>query len=244
MTTRIYYPEIIHDENILLEGSGAHHLITVLRKKIGEEIILFDGDNAEYHTVINQIDKKRLWLTLKCKKNINRESPLSIHLIQAISKGDRMDWVVQKAVELGVARITPVITQHGAVKLDAERMAKKVEHWQNIAVSACEQCGRNYVPKIEAIVTFSDLFQEKMLESSEKWILHPEQGKIPLSPPLKKGGNAITLLIGPEGGFSSEEVQKACSAGYQAMSLGPRILRTETAAITAIAILQAYQGDM
>lgn len=258
MTTRIYYPlaeaqEISHEfqkqSNLLLEGNSAHHLITVLRRKVGDPVILFDGNNTEYHTIIEKMDKKRIWLTLTKKITINRESPLSIHLMQGISKGDRMDWVVQKSVELGVASITPILTQHAAVKLDPERMLKKVEHWQNIAISACEQCGRNIIPIINPIIHFSDVFSDNRhqlhtLDQSIRWILHPavslSGSPSKNSPPHQSVITHAELLIGPEGGFSAEEVSQAQLNNYQPITLGPRILRTETAAVAAISALQTY----
>ncbi len=250
MTTRIYYPTISFDiplsDNILLEGNSAHHLISVLRRKVGDAVILFDGQNQEYHTLIEKLEKKRLWLTLQEKIMINRESPLSIHLIQAISKGDRMDWVVQKATELGISRITPILTQHGAVKLEADRMAKKVDHWQSIAISACEQSERNVVPVIEPICRFSDVLMlnaETQNAHTLSWILHCRNID---ENQFQELSNTIThakILIGPEGGFSESEVSEACKAGYIIRALGPRILRTETAAIAAISVLQTHFGD-
>lgn len=256
MTTRIYYPELPESPTLLVEGNSAHHLVTVLRRQLGDTVILFDGKNREYHTVIERLEKKRLWLSIKKRLEIDRESPLLVHLFQGISKGDRMDWVVQKAVELGVNEITPILTQHGVVKLDNERMLKKVDHWQNIAIGACEQCGRNMVPKINSIVSLTDVFLQQNDFYAMRWILHPAETENSSSPLLEKtsslseaivgSGNAIPtlnkiqLLIGPEGGFSKIEVAQALKTGYKAVTLGPRILRTETAAIAAIAALQAY----
>lgn len=251
---RIYTPHInISDNNeILLEGNGAHHLLNVLRCREGDEVILFDGISGEYHTKIARKEKKRLVLTLIEHKVIQRESPLSLHLMQSISKGDRMDFVVQKAVELGVTRITPLITQHGAVKLDADRMIKKVEHWRQIAMSACEQCGRNTIPQIDPITTWSDMLvqlreDDKPNVSEEfmlRWILHPDTDSMhQISKMAQKIVLAAKIFIGPEGGFSANEVAVARAAGYTAITVGPRILRTETAAIAAITLLQTLFGD-
>lgn len=249
---RIYCPDFSIAEFIFLEGNAAHHLITVLRCKAGDEITLFDGRNTEYQTVVDKIDKKKLWLTFINKKIVDRESPLSIRLIQGISKGDRMDWVVQKSVELGISRISPIFTQHGAVKLDTDRMLKKQAHWQNIAISACEQCGRNRIPMIDPIRHFSDVIESEQNIADIRWILHPENltpDMPPLEyPPFEEGGaggnfKSFQLLVGPEGGFSEQEVSQAHSSGYTAMRLGPRILRTETAAIAAICALQTQFGD-
>ncbi len=250
---RIYYPQLTSFKDtqveFQLEGKAAHHILTVLRRKAGDTLILFDGQNNEYSTLITQIDKKRLWVRLIDSQTINRESALNIHLIQGISKGERMDWVVQKATELGVSCITPVHTQHGAVSLNNERTLKKQEHWENIIISACEQCGRNSLPLLNPIQSFSDMLScTKKAENEAYWILHPEnENKSPLHP-LYKGGrrgnfSAIHLLIGPEGGFSTSEVMQANKAGFEPIQFGPRILRTETAAIAVIAALQTLLGD-
>lgn len=252
--TRIYTPHISLSDNneILLEGNGAHHLLNVLRVREGDEVILFDGLSGEYHSRIASKEKKRLTLSLLEHKTIQRESPLSLHLMQSISKGDRMDFVVQKAVELGVTRITPIITQHGAVKLDADRMLKKVDHWRQIAISACEQCGRNTIPQIDPITTWSNMLEqlrddEKTSVSEEfivRWILHPNADSMhQISKIAQKIVLAAKIFIGPEGGFSENEVATARAAGYTAITVGPRILRTETAALAAITLLQTLFGD-
>lgn len=243
MTTRIYYSEPIEHHDILLKNNDAHHLMTVLRQKVGDTVILFDGCNTEYHAVIARAEKKQLWLTVLDTQKINRESPLHIHLIQGVSKGDRMDWVVQKAVELGVSRITPVYTQHSAVKRDHTKMDKKIDHWQKIAISACEQCGRNVIPQIDAIGDLVDIYSICSNTNTQtiRWILHPKVDSI-YSLPMKPITHA-TLLIGPEGGFSALEVSQAHAAGYTPVTVGSRILRTETAAIAAIATLQTAFGD-
>lgn len=252
--TRIYTSSIqVSDKKeILLEGNGAHHLLNVLRCREGDAVILFDGLAGEYHTTITSKEKKRLTLQLVEHKIIQRESPLSLHLMQSISKGDRMDFVVQKAVELGVTRITPLITQHGSVKLDADRMIKKVEHWRQIAISACEQCGRNTLPQIDPIISWSDMLvqlreEEKPPVSEEfiiRWILHPDTDSMhQISQIAQKIVLAAKIFIGPEGGFSDNEVTAARAAGYTAITVGPRILRTETAAIAAITLLQTLFGD-
>lgn len=247
--TRIYFPDIhtqqlTSHQDILIEGKQAHYVLTVLRRKIGDNLFLFDGKNEEYQTVIKKIEKKSLWLSLIDKQTINRESPLNIHLIQGISKGERMDWVVQKATELGVSRITPVYTQHGAVSLNAERMLKKQEHWENIIISACEQCGRNVIPVCDSIQSFSEALNLPSVKNCMRWILHPNETiKQNVLNMKEKAITNIQLLIGPEGGFSESEIIQAQASGCVTMQLGPRVLRTETAAIAAIAALQAIWGD-
>lgn len=239
--TRIYYPITILSPTIILEGQSAHHVLTVLRRKLGDMLTLFDGKNKEYQTSIIRMDKKQLELAILQENTISRESPLKIHLIQGISKGERMDWVVQKATELGVSRISPIITQHGAVSLKGDRSHKKQEHWGNIIINACEQCGRNKLPELDPIQSFSDLLLTPPVENITRWILHPND-----SFGSKNSQSHLThiqLLIGPEGGFSTTEVLQAHQAGFCSLLLGPRILRTETAAIAAISALQAIYGD-
>lgn len=241
---RVYYPYLAThstSNDLLLEGNKAHHIINVLRCKSGQHLILFDGQNTEYEVIIEKIEKKQLWLCVKKKTLITRESPLYIHLIQGISKGERMDLVVQKATELGVSRITPIYTQHGAVSLSTDRVQKKEEHWKNIMVSACEQCGRNTIPICDPIQSFTEALKQHTNKYSARWILNPyEEGTRTFS---SHSVESAQLLIGPEGGFSSFEVSQAHEAGFTSLQLGPRILRTETAAIAAITTLQAAFGD-
>lgn len=173
---------------------------------------------------------------------MNRESPLNIHLLQGVSRGERMDIVVQKTTELGVNRITPVLSEFSVVKLDKKRAAKKQNHWQKIAISACEQCGRNRVPVIDAPIQLRNWFGENLEASGLRTILAPAaDGTI-----YRHDENEIEhiLLIGPEGGFSDDEYEQAKIAGFVAANFGPRILRTETAAIATIATLQARYGDL
>jgi 16S rRNA (uracil1498-N3)-methyltransferase len=241
---RVYYPDLatLSTSNILcLDGKKAHHIINVLRCKIGQNLILFDGLNTEYGVVIEKIEKKHLWLAITKETIVQRESPLYIHLIQGISKGERMDLVVQKATELGVSRITPIYTQHGAVSLSTDRMQKKEEHWKNIMISACEQCGRNTIPICDPIQSFTEALEPCDNEQSARWILNPYKGEAKAVSPLSL--KSAQLLIGPEGGFSSFEVSQAHEAGFISLQLGPRVLRTETAAIAAITTLQATYGD-
>ncbi len=217
--------------------------MNVLRCKVGQNLVLFDGQNQEYDALIEKIEKKNLWVKVTNKKVVQRESPLYIHLIQGISKGERMDLVIQKATELGVSRITPIYTQHGAVSLNLERMQKKEEHWKNIIINACEQCGRNIIPNCDPIQSFSEALEIPFDKMDARWILDPHESSLKYSPSSEKNIQSVQLLIGPEGGFSSSEVSQAHTAGFSSLLLGPRILRTETAAIAAITALQATFGD-
>ena len=242
---RIYFPDLAtHSINnqVYLEGKKTHHILNVLRCKIGQTLVLFDGQNKEYDVILEKIEKKQICLTITKETIVQRESPLYIHLIQGISKGERMDLVVQKATELGVSRLTPVQTQHGAVSLSADRRQKKEEHWRNIIISACEQCGRNIIPACDSIQSFSEALEIPYEKGSARWILNPYEADT-ISNKVSFPLHYAQLLIGPEGGFSSFEVSQAHQAGFASLQLGPRILRTETAALAAISTLQATFGD-
>lgn len=223
-----------------LSPEAGQHVGVVLRMQPDDTLTLFCGDNREYQARITDVRKKKVSVLITAIDIVNRESPQQIHLGQAISKGDRMDWVIQKAVELGVTSITPLITAHCAVRLDESRLTKKQQQWQAIAVSACEQSGRNIVPVVHPILPFDALIQRCM--SPLKLILHPAATMSWDN--ISSSGKEVTLLIGPEGGFSEDEINRAQSQQFNVIALGPRILRTETAAIAAISILQAKLGDL
>lgn len=241
MSVRVYQPQVSATaEDLQLTTAAAQHVATVLRLRVGASIIIFDGSGMEFHSEITRIAKQQVFVTIKQRQSVNRESPLNVHLGQAIAKGERMDWVIQKAVELGVTTITPLITQHTVVHLPPERFTKKVEHWQRIATSACEQCGRNIVPIIHIPQQFS---QWLTVAATHKWMLHPGASQQPLWHQIIALSEAVALLIGPEGGFSEMEIHSATQHHWQILRLGPRILRTETAALAALAMLQAQWGD-
>ncbi|WP_298621853.1 16S rRNA (uracil(1498)-N(3))-methyltransferase [uncultured Legionella sp.] len=238
---RIYQPGHYESAQLLeLSPEAGQHVAVVLRMQPGEKLILFCGDDREFEATIERVKKKQVIVLVGAVNVRSRESSLNIHLAQAISKGDRMEWVMQKSVELGVASITPVISERCVVKLDKERMEKKLHQWQNIVIAACEQCGRNMVPLVHPPVSFEHYVQSAQAEL--KLILHPDMSKTWRDYPLNQSD--ITLIIGPEGGLSNDEVELACKYGYLPLSLGPRILRTETAALTALSILQAVGGDL
>lgn len=238
---RLYHPgNIPLDEEFLLNDDAAHHVATVLRLKANHPVVLFNGDGNEYSAQIIAVNRKQVVIEADACLTIGKESPLPIHLGQGVSKGDRMDTVLQKSVELGVTEITPVLTQRCAVKLDEKRWEKKIQQWQKIITGACEQCGRNVVPVLNAPVTLN------------QWLASPTQAvRLTLAPgadsPLVKtpySTKGYRLLIGPEGGLSEQEIHQANESGYTSVSLGPRILRTETAALAAITILQSQHGDL
>lgn len=238
---RIYQPGSYQiGQTYTLSPEASHHLSVVLRMQKGAQFILFCGDNQEYTALIEAIHKKNVTFTILNTQTINRESPRNIHLAQGISKGDKMEWVVQKAVELGVTSITPIITTHCAFKFDEARLTKKHQQWQAITIAACEQSGRNQIPIIAKPCTFLEYLQ--LNQTTLQFILSPESNKRLSDYTLRNGD--IRLLIGPEGGFNEIEMQLAKEAKFTPLSLGPRILRTETATIAALTLLQALAGDL
>ena len=240
-TIRIYEPGPYSLDAPFELSHGAHqHVGVVLRMQPGETITLFSGDNQEYTARIMETHKKRTLVQIETFKTMNRESPRALHLGQGIAKGDRMEWIIQKAVELGVTSITPLLTQHGAVKQDPARLLKKQAQWQAIAISACEQSGRNILPILHPIASFTSYVTT--CKASLKFILEPNTPQSLRDYTFPPGD--IALMIGPEGGFHTDELNEAIQAQFKTLNLGPRILRTETAAISALSILQAMAGDL
>lgn len=200
---------------------------------------LFDGAGLEARAVLVEAGRKRVVARVEAVEAGRGESPLAVHLGQAISKGDRMDYAVQKAVELGVAAITPLYTEHGDVRLKGEREAKKLAHWQAVAVSACEQCGRAVVPAVHPPRPLAEWLDQR--HEALRLVLHPgtERALEQVDTPVD-----AALLIGPEGGLAEAEVESAKAAGFAPLTLGPRILRTETAPVVALSLLQYRFGDL
>lgn len=227
---------------VALDADRARYLSRVLRLQAGDTISIFDGSGNEYRAEIIGLGKSAARLKVGESVDTQTESQLRVHLVQGVSRGQRMDFVVQKATELGVKRITPVLTEYGAVKLDSKRARKRRDHWQGVAASACEQCGRVRLPLIDTPVSLRDWFAARPASVDREYILRPGADT-----PLLEGGEPATkvcLLIGPEGGFSDHEYDDARLVGFEAVSLGPRILRTETAAVAALALLQSRWGDL
>ena len=239
--TRIFQPYIINQNSLItLDDNAFNHLIRVLRMKSGESITLFNGSNQITPAVIHEVNKKKVVVKSSSTIFDNRESPLNIHLGQVISRGDKMEFTIQKSVELGVTTITPLLSERCGVRLDQERLEKKVQQWQKIIISACEQCGRNIVPTINPVSKLENWCAS--LTDSLKLNLHPKAEKgINQLPTDNKN---ISLLIGPEGGLSNEEIQMTYQHEFTDVLLGPRVLRTETAALTAITALQVRLGDL
>ncbi len=239
--TRIYTSTALQkDQNICLDARASNHLLRVLRLKVGDALIVFDGKGGEFLAEITTTTKQSAHVLVQQARPSIPASLLSIHLGQAISRGEKMDYTIQKAVELGVKTITPLFTERGGVKLAAERLENKLAHWQQIAISACEQSGRSDLPTIALAQPLSTWLTQRT--ENCKLILDPGHNKQlkNIFPPEQD----ICLLVGPEGGFSDTEVVLAQQAGFEAISLGPRILRTETAAPAAIVAVQCFWGDM
>jgi len=233
---------LINGAEIELEGDRARYLGKVLRSRVGDRLVVFNGEGPEWPATITRIGKTSVTLELGESIEAAAESPLKIHLVQGISRGDRMDFVVQKATELGVKRITPVLTEYGVVKLNAERAEKRREHWQKIANSACEQSGRTRLPLIDTPLPMKNWFGDKPAKVDAQLILKPG-APTPLTG-ITAPETKVCVLIGPEGGFSDSEYVDAEVSGFTAVSLGPRVLRTESAAIASLAVLQSLWGDL
>jgi 16S rRNA (uracil1498-N3)-methyltransferase len=231
------------DSTAVLDGSAARHLSSALRMKVGQEITLFNGQGGEYAAELTEVGKNQVAAKVVEYRDIDRESALKLHLVIGVSRGERMDLIVQKATELGVAEITPLFTERTEVKLSGERLAKKVRHWQQVAISACEQCQRNLVPTINDPITLDQWLQQsdKTDDGTLKLVLHHRTEKRLSEHQAVKD---ICLLVGPEGGLGEREIEAAIESGFQPLALGPRVLRTETAPLAAISIMQSLWGDM
>lgn len=247
---RIYQAQAFHIGQVqALSDDAFSHVVRVLRLKEEDCITLFNGfletDNGkqgyyEYQAKLCNVAKKRADIEVISKSLVTNESPLNIHLGQGISRGERMDFTLQKSVELGVNTITPIFTERCGVKLSGERLEKKREQWQKIVISACEQSGRCAVPMVEQAIYLDDWLAQDT--SALKLNLHPKAQHSIMSLPIEN--QRVRLLIGPEGGLSDDEIARANSADFHDVLLGPRVLRTETAALTAITALQCRYGDL
>ena len=226
---------------VTLPDSAYHHLVVVLRRVRDDRVTLFNGRGGEYGVTIESLAKKSVTVRIREFRNVERESPLPITLAQAVSKGERMDYTIQKAVELGVTAIQPLVTDHVVVRLSAERWERKLEHWQSVVVSACEQSGRTRVPKIAPVLDLRD-WLNALPPNTLKLVLAP--GAAPAAKAPKRRDEPVLLLVGPEGGFSDMELALADLSGFVALSLGPRVLRTETAGMAALAMMQSLWGDL
>ena len=228
--------------DIQLDEGAARHLTSALRMTAGQQIILFNGQGGEYSAELVQAKKGKASAMVTGFTQIDRESPLQIHLAIGISRGERMDWIVQKATELGVTEITPLFSERTEVKLNGERLEKKLRHWQQVSISACEQCQRNRIPTINNALTLDQWLNQPNQEAQQlKLVLHHRSDKTLAQHQSPKN---VCLLVGPEGGLSDNEISRAMDKGFAALTLGPRVLRTETAPLAAISIMQSVWGDM
>ena len=227
-------------QNIVLRDQAAHYLSRVLRMQVGRDLVLFDGSGGEYPASIVAIDRKSVSLQTGAHCPAERESPLAVELAIGVSRGERMDWVLQKATELGVSSISPLFTEHGEVQLAGERLQKKQRHWQQILVSACEQSQRNHLPQLREAQSLAHWIAN--VEEPCRLVLHHRSDSVlPVDQPAP---TAVVLLVGPEGGLSADEIQLAQQRGFQPLALGPRVLRTETAPLAALSIVQFLWGDL
>ena len=240
-TTRLYIPDTIDETNapsLTLDRDTSHYLHRVMRYKSGDHVVLFNGDGKDYIAAITCIGKSVTVQVESARPNTN-ESPLSITLVQALAKGTKLDLVIQKATELGVSRISPVSTERSVLQLDQKRADRKATHWKKIASQACAQCHRSVVPIIDPVTKLDEWFKTHRDEPGV--LIQPDSSRSFKDLTLL---SSINLLVGPEGGFTDQEIEWASDAGLTTVQCGARVLRTETAGFAAIAILQSLAGDM
>ncbi|MEX0963715.1 MAG: 16S rRNA (uracil(1498)-N(3))-methyltransferase [Pseudohongiellaceae bacterium] len=235
----------VHIDGLLESGTTvslakdiSHYLNNVLRLRLDDRLLVFNSEQGEFLARVSEASKKSVELELLELRRSPQPPTLSINLLLGLSRGDRMDFAIQKSTELGVTEITPVYTEHGEVRLKPDRVEKKLQHWRKIAISACEQCGRLEIPTLHRPVP---LTEAALASNANKWMLEPGGSD---SLPQAVTDSHIEVLIGPEGGFSTTEIDWARTTGFKIVALGSRILRTETAPIAALAIIQHKFGDM
>jgi 16S rRNA (uracil1498-N3)-methyltransferase len=249
--TRVYVEAALTTGSVVdLPPDTASHLAKVLRARLGDELILFNGDGREFNGAIDTVRGSRVSACVGESRQVDRESPLAITLVQCVPRGDRMDFIVQKATELGVSRIVPVLSQRSVVRLDAGQSESKAIHWRAVAVSACEQSGRTRLPSIDAARPLLGYLGESIPAGGPRLVFAPDSTAPWVSVASGSGRETDTAMaaaeiaIGPEGGFASDELEAFRVSGFSRVGLGPRILRTETAAIAALVWLQARFGGM
>jgi 16S rRNA (uracil1498-N3)-methyltransferase len=242
--TRVYVREpLAATGEIVLDGGASEHVVRVLRLRAGAALTLFDGHGGEYDARVAAIGRGRVRVQVGAHRGDERESPIPVTLIQALARGERMDLIVQKATELGVSRIVPLEAERSVVQLAAHARARKVEHWRSVAASACEQCGRNRLPELAEPCTLEAALA-LAAPAMTRLLLDP-QAETSLATRLERAGSGgIALLVGPEGGLTDLEAKHAALGGFLPCRLGPRVLRTETAAIAALAAIQTLAGDL
>ena len=252
---RIYYPEQLACGNtVTLDENASRHLLRVLRLAPGATVIVFNGRGGEYEARLDEIGNKLAAVTMERYIDCARESPLHITLAQGIARGERMDYTLQKAVELGVARIVPLFTDRCEVRLSGERIHRRVDHWRALMINACEQCGRTIIPDIVTplpltdwiggLTSSQDFTTSPSAHARYKLVLDPRAAQSLSDLKAPHADKGILVLAGPEGGLSDAEITRAEQAGFIRLRLGPRILRTETAPLAVLAALQSLWGDL
>ena len=239
---RFYHSENLELKLVVELGTQTHiHATKVLRLKVGDQFALFNGDSFDYVVKVIEISKHKTSVEIINKYEVNHESPLKITLAQGIAAGDKMDWIIQKTVELGIESIQPLFTERSIVKLDRVRADKKLEHWRTVAISACEQTGRAIIPEILSPLPLSQWLSAQQKKNNLKLILTPSKAQNINQ--LEKPSSSIDFMVGPEGGFSDKEMALALNSAFIPINFGQRILRTETASIVALSIMQNLWGD-
>lgn len=240
---RLYVPLLLQvGTEVVLPAATSHHVCRVLRLPVGAELVLFDGNGGEFAGRLATVTRQQATVRVTAHRPGDVEASLVVRLVQGVSRGERMDYTLQKAVELGVAVIQPVISERSVVALTGERLQRRWAHWQGIVIGACEQCGRNRLPVLREPLPLADWLATDAVPAELKLVLDPAAPTalrhLPHPP------DRVTLLIGPEGGLSEGEIASATAAGFIGVRLGPRILRTETAGVAALAALQVLWGDL
>lgn len=235
---------IVVGTELQLGDDAAGHIGRVLRMQQGQQVSLFNGEGGEYLCTISQANKKNVFVTVDEFHDVSSESPLKIHLGQGISRGEKMDFTIQKSVELGITEITPLFSERCGVKLQGERLDKKHQQWQKIAIAAAEQSGRNFVPVVHPPIKLEQWLAQQTDET--KLTLHPraEHSIKTIDSISNFNRQNMRFVVGPEGGFTDGEIQAAKAANFIDIKLGPRVLRTETAALTVLSALQLAYGDL
>jgi len=251
--TRVFVEGELQSGSVVeLPRETGAHLSKVLRARSGDEVVLFNGDGREFIGAIEKVQGSRVSASIGAARSIDRESPFQLTLVQCVPRGDRMDFIVQKATELGVVRIVPVLSRRSVVRLDESQSASKQAHWRAVAVSACEQCGRNRVPSVDTplpLLNYLGALAPATTGEVLRLVLEPERARRTERGARASGASSQSaaraqIAIGPEGGFAPEELEAFDLSAFSSVALGPRVLRTETAAIAAIVVLQARFGDM
>ena len=238
---RLYIDQELHvGADIILAQDKTHHVANVLRMRAGDKVKLFNGNDSECLSTLKELNKKNAVINVEECVSVNKESNLKIILGLGISRGQHMDYSIQKSVELGVNEIVPVLTEFSNVKIQDSRKENKLSHWRSIIINATEQCGRTQITKLSAPLTYREYLEK--IKSKTCFIFHPGDNKA--LEKVKIEDNEVTILVGPEGGFSEDEINMAKDKNYIEVCMGPRVLRAETAVVTALSICQYRWGDL